>query len=691
MWGIGRAGLIALVILLLVATAVMAANESRRIAQDHERDSAMAVSNAVAELEALDGMIDAVGAARGLVRSDDQMDQRSFEAFASVVSSRSVISSVSFHPRVGHEERDTWEVDHGAAIHDRGPDGSISPSPVRDEHHPSVWSTPPEAFDTIGLDAAGVPGWSEALNTAADLDQPVGSGPLAISGVTDRSMVVVVPLPSFTNDSPPAGLMGHIAVVIDMDQLAIDLSGRLPSPATLQVWDESDAVVHLGQASSDPVEAEVTVAGRRWVVHGPSASISPWSASVLAIIAVGTLLSIVVGGGGAHRLAQHRRLDEARSRLARLQNATAELARTRFPDAVWSVTVKNVAQILRVPSAVAIVDSGGELTVAASTDDALATRLDGLERSTDQALGEQILSGLGPGTESWWCLDLLNLPPPIDGAVLVAARDRQCREEDRSVCESFLEVAAAALRRARYHELEHRMADSLREQILEPFSSSTRVDLDVTYQPHDRDAGIGGDWYDLVELDENVVVVNVGDVVGHGIAAAGASGQLRTAMRALAPFTSPAQCLQSLGRLSRSIPNAELSTALSIRLDLAAMTATYSVAGHPPPLLVRDGRVEQLLGARGVPLGLETEAPRVNDSFALREDDHLVLYTDGAIERRDRSWDEGVDLLAQIVLQHLERESHLLRDDLHTRLFDGAADDATVLVLSIHGRQNADV
>lgn len=640
-WGLGPAGLAALVALLLVATVALAVNESRSHVREHDDRATASMAAAIAELRSLDEALRTTQPAEVHTEPGQLFDEHSLAGLVATVPNHVMFHGASFHP-----------------------DASV-----------------PEASDDPPL--------TQAVTEAAVRRAPVGTPPRLLPDGT-RVVTVAVPVspPTGTGPQQPAG---HLLIDVALDELAARIEERLPTDAALTVWDGADPIVQLGPPVRAPMEDEVEVAGRGWVVHGPEGNVSPWNASVLAIVIFGGLLAAVVGGVGANQLAQRRRLEQARARLARLQSATAELARTRSLDEVWSITVRNAASILRVPSAVAVTERHGELSVVGSTDESFAARIEGKERTEGTGLSDQILECLGTEVDHWWCLELFDLPHPVAGAVLVAARRRECLDEDRSVCATFLAVAAAAVRRATYHELERKMADSLREQLLGPRPLSTKVRADVTYRPYDTEAGIGGDWYDLVDLDDEMLLAGIGDVVGHGIAAAGASGQLRTAMRAVAPFTSPAGGLERLGGLVDRIPNAEMATALLVHLDLGSMTATYSAAGHPPPLLVRDHETAPLLGGRGLPLGLSADTPREDATVDLEQGDHLVLFTDGAVERRDRSWDEGVERLSSIILDHLDGSSRPLDETLHDRLLDGSGDDATVMILAVGRSGGAEV
>ena len=131
----------------------------------------------------------------------------------------------------------------------------------------------------------------------------------------------------------------------------------------------------------------------------------------------------------------------------------------------------------------------------------------------------------------------------------------------------------------------------------------------VRYRPAVGALNVCGDWYDLVDLPDDCLAVAVGDVVGHGLAAACVMGQLRSALSAAARVADgPARALEALGLYARSVDGAESTTAATAFIDWDNHTLTYSSAGHlPPALLHPDGTVTFLDRATDPPLGARPE------------------------------------------------------------------------------------
>ncbi|ULR48981.1 PP2C family protein-serine/threonine phosphatase [Streptomyces deccanensis] len=242
------------------------------------------------------------------------------------------------------------------------------------------------------------------------------------------------------------------------------------------------------------------------------------------------------------------------------------------------------------------------------------------------------------------------------------------------------------LRTAHAHERE--VALALQAAMLPPPGPTGSHDVAVRYRPAIGALNVCGDWYDLVGLDGEGLAVAVGDVVGHGLAAACAMGQLRSALSgATRVADGPAQALEALDRYARSVDGAESTTVVTTFIDWDDRTITYSCAGHPPPALVHpDGTVTFLDGATDPPLAARPrQMPRPQARAPFVEDSTLVLYTDGLIERRTESIDTGLERLAASLAHHREHDPETLADALLADLLPptGNTDDTALIVLRL--------
>ncbi|MFC6565361.1 SpoIIE family protein phosphatase [Actinoplanes utahensis] len=200
---------------------------------------------------------------------------------------------------------------------------------------------------------------------------------------------------------------------------------------------------------------------------------------------------------------------------------------------------------------------------------------------------------------------------------------------------------------------EHDLARRLQRIILpipaEPIDlPGLRVAL--RYLPAAQEAMVGGDWFHAVALQDGSVLLAVGDVAGHGTHAATTMAQLRHALRALSVITSdPGTLLAHLNRLTCELgaDTPELAaTAVVARFDPARHELVWAQAGHPPPLLNRDGRTVPLARPCGPMLGVVPDARYGEQVTGFGPGDVLLLYTDGLVEQRRRSLDAG---LAEVI------------------------------------------
>jgi serine phosphatase RsbU (regulator of sigma subunit) len=208
----------------------------------------------------------------------------------------------------------------------------------------------------------------------------------------------------------------------------------------------------------------------------------------------------------------------------------------------------------------------------------------------------------------------------------------------------------------------------------------------VRYRPAEDALYVGGDFFDVVALAEDAVALAVGDVVGKGLNAAAIMGQLRSALAAATHGADgPPEALDTLDLYARTVDGALGTTVVQVRLDRSRETIRYCSAGHLPPLLVtEDGDATFLENGGGPPLAAQEEPrhyPKAEVPFPPRST--VVLYTDGLIERRGRSLDEGMEALTESVRRHLsfdvERLADAVLDDLR---HDRAEADDTALVIA---------
>ncbi|MFF1284654.1 SpoIIE family protein phosphatase [Streptomyces sp. NPDC058299] len=221
----------------------------------------------------------------------------------------------------------------------------------------------------------------------------------------------------------------------------------------------------------------------------------------------------------------------------------------------------------------------------------------------------------------------------------------------------WTEVALAATRDQLAHTEQqaverNRLTLQLQHAIMPPAQAPLRVpglQVAVRYRPAETEHLVGGDWYDAVVLPSGLILLCVGDVAGHGIEAATSMVVLRNALRGLAVTgAGPAQLLSWLNIVAHHLTGAVTATAVCGLYDGERRTLRWARAGHLPPVLVRETETPggpeatALPPVKGLLLGAVPEARYDEEELQLAVGDTLLMYTDGLIERRDRSVEESV-------------------------------------------------
>ncbi|ELP65351.1 SpoIIE family protein phosphatase [Streptomyces turgidiscabies] len=238
-------------------------------------------------------------------------------------------------------------------------------------------------------------------------------------------------------------------------------------------------------------------------------------------------------------------------------------------------------------------------------------------------------------------------------------------ERDRALAWELAARTAVSIDNARLYRREHERALILQRSLLPPGDpEASGLDIACRYLPGNAATEVGGDWFDVIELPGNRTALVVGDVMGRGLRAAVAMGELRTAVRTLALLDlEPAEVLSALDEIARGLGtpggvqqatraarqprDADLSevylaTCIYAVYDSVTRRCTFANAGHLPPVLVEPGEDALMLDVPpGMPLGVGGE-PFEEVEVELPEGSLLALYTDGLVESRDHPLDEGL-------------------------------------------------
>ncbi|CAL9605740.1 hypothetical protein SUDANB58_05531 [Streptomyces sp. enrichment culture] len=271
-----------------------------------------------------------------------------------------------------------------------------------------------------------------------------------------------------------------------------------------------------------------------------------------------------------------------------------------------------------------------------------------------------------------------------------AARPEPFDADELALAEELVARAAVSIDNARRYTREHSMAVTLQRSLL-PRSLPEQDALDIAYRYLPAQAGVGGDWFDVLPLSGARVALVVGDVVGHGLHAAATMGRLRTAVHNFSALDLPPdELLTLLDELVARIDQDEAvedgaapvtgATCLYAVYDPVSRTCVTARAGHPPPALVRPGGTVDFPDLpAGPPLGLGG-LPFETAELELEEGSRLVLYTDGLVEDREHDIDEGLERLRGALAVSGESPEETCRAALEARLPSRPGDDIALLV-----------
>ncbi|MFC1417456.1 SpoIIE family protein phosphatase [Streptacidiphilus cavernicola] len=270
---------------------------------------------------------------------------------------------------------------------------------------------------------------------------------------------------------------------------------------------------------------------------------------------------------------------------------------------------------------------------------------------------------------------------------------------DVAIATELVARAAVCIDNARLYRREHERALILQRSLLPPGSpAASGLEIACRYRPGSSGTEVGGDWFDIIQLPGNRTALVIGDVMGRGLHAAVAMGQLRTAVRTLAMLDlDPAEVLTALDEIARGLgDDPDDISADSDRVELYLATCVYAVydavtrrctfanAGHLPPVLVNPGEEALMLDVPpGLPLGVGGE-PFEEVTVEIPDGALLGLYTDGLVESRKHQLEEGLSALRE-TLSGPPRELENLCDHLLTALDPHhGEDDIALLMARVH-------
>ncbi|KAB8181273.1 SpoIIE family protein phosphatase [Microbispora catharanthi] len=287
------------------------------------------------------------------------------------------------------------------------------------------------------------------------------------------------------------------------------------------------------------------------------------------------------------------------------------------------------------------------------------------------------------------------LPIVVEGEVAAVVTTGACGDRPPIPCDDvrlmreMLDHAHDAVSKALRFRRTQRVALALQHSLLAEPPHVPGLELAARYQASPTAAEIGGDWYDAFMLSCGAVKLVIGDVAGHDLAAAVCMSQVRNMLRALAVDRdeSPGDVLRRLTRALETLNGESTATCVLTRLerdDEGVWRMTYSVAGHPPPLLVTGEGEGRFLQDAGNPLlGISHDQPWISAAQPLPPHSTLLLYTDGLVERRGEDLGEGLERLRRCAEPLAREPLGRFCDELLTGMPVTGEDDIAMIALRV--------
>ncbi len=384
------------------------------------------------------------------------------------------------------------------------------------------------------------------------------------------------------------------------------------------------------------------------------------------------------------------RQTRSRAALDTLQQVSGRIASVATTDKIAHAVLAYGSAGIRADDGVLfLVDDDGDLTAKESIGTADATTLDAqlgvASRTVDgvSVVVTDFSSGGSHGTAVGVPLRIMNR---ITGALVFTFNDRrEFTPEELSMLVTLGSRCAGALERASLYERERAIALTFQHRLMSTLPRTPEwIDVAACYRPATGMA-IGGDWYQILDAGGGRVAAVVGDAVGHGLAAAAAMGQLRASIAtAVANDAAPDQAIAAVDRFA--VQGADtLGASAAYVLFAPDRPARYASAGHVPQIWVPAcGRGVLLEGGRQPLLGFRVpDEHNLPAEFPFGAGDLAVMFTDGLIERRGETLDDGLKRLLDAVDETRHLPPQAMCDSLLERLTVGLDPDDDIALLVI--------
>ena len=708
---------------LVLGTAAGVVLAWARAVEEVEDEAEQAATSGAALLEIdLSEVAAGLSGASAVIGPDGELDVDVFLAYAGDPLAGAEAREISLIDIVGSEERAAFEARVGAPIAMVEEGGRVSPAPEADLHTPVVALEPDlPGRGFVGFDIRTDPARRAVLDAAEQTRAAAVGAVVDLAG--DGSTVILVIRPLIDGSGE---LRGFIATGIPAARAQETI--ETPVADGVPVALVRDDVVVSGPRdlldADDITSAPVDLPQGDWRVvvgraEGPDVALA-WLVGAGGGVAILTMsVLIFVTERHQRRLARANadlRANEVRGRA--VQDVAGRLARALGGRDVAAALIDHLPAAVGARSAVvAVVHRSGRLELVdvevgtESTGDLpesvaeprflpvpeVGSVIEGVLARREPAWlssplgwrGDETAAALAGQGNALAVLPLL--ANDVSGVLAVSYPSLHIfGDDEQALLQTVGVLAARALARGRRYDAEHQAAVAFQRAALpDALPEVDGASVAARYRPATHGATVGGDWYDVLALDEDRVLLVVGDVVGHGMVAAAAMGRLRTAFQTIVPFSAePGSMLQAIGQQVGAIPDAFCTTVVAAVLHLGTGELLWSRAGHPPPLVVGAGGPVLLDAPCLPPLGITADAPGPVHRHVLDRGDVVVLYTDGLVERRTESLDQGFRRLGAVAEQLLDLDPEELSDALVEALvpLEDQTDDLAVLVVRFEGR-----
>lgn len=292
----------------------------------------------------------------------------------------------------------------------------------------------------------------------------------------------------------------------------------------------------------------------------------------------------------------------------------------------------------------------------------------------------------------------LSGPSAPEGTIMLcrSAPRGPFNEEDLVTATHVAARAGLVMENARLYCAQLELAEKFQRSLLTPPPEPDHLQIVVRYMPAAESAQVGGDWYDAFMQPNGATTLVIGDVVGHDSDAAAAMSQVRTLLRGVGTLDndSPAEVLRKVDLVMERLQTNTQATAVVARLEQedrevaeGVTRVRWSSAGHLPPMVIDpDGIVKPLLTPTcDVFLGVMPHAERNEYEVTLERASTLLLYTDGLVERRGESLEDGLVKLERTLSEFAQRDLDTLCDETLRRMHpEGSGDDVALIAVRLH-------